>query len=310
MAIDLPEAEPYISQLNMNGLQGRMLSVPSNHKNRKREILFIYGHHGVLERWWTFVQNLQDYGNVTMPDLPGFGGMQSFYKVGKQPTIDNFADYLAAFIRLRYKRRRITIIGLSFGFVIATRMLQKYPDLVKKVDLLVSMVGFMHRDDFQFKPFTRKFIQYTTRFMGTRPVAYLIRYIGLNGPVIRTIYARLPAGKHRLGAMDPVAARVMLDYDVQLWQCNDVSTHWRTTSEFMDVDNCGKQIALPTWYIASQEDQYFDNNIVEQHMLVVFDSCERATIVTRGHTPSVNADKKEMGVMLPQKLRKALAQNP
>jgi pimeloyl-ACP methyl ester carboxylesterase len=299
-------AARYIVPLNMNGLQGRMLQAPAT-KNHKREILLIYGHHAMLERWWGLVENLQEYGNVTMPDLPGFGGMDNFYKVGQHPTIDNFADYLAAFVRLRYKRRRVTIIGISFGFVVATRMLQRYPELAKKVDLLVSMVGFMHRDDFVFKPHNRKLMQLSSRFFATRPVSYLIRYVGLNGPVIRFIYAKLPAGKRRLSSMDPFEAREMLEYDVKLWQLNDVATHWLTTSYFLNIDNCIDKINLPVWHVASKNDPYFDVHLVEQHMLVVFNTCTIAEIDAKAHTPGLLGSKQEMGAMLPTRLRKILA---
>lgn len=300
------DASDYIVPLNMNGLQGRMLVAPPAHQ-KKREILLVYGHHAWLERWWTLVENLRDYGTVTMPDLPGFGGMESFYKIGKQPTIDNFADYLAAFVRLRYKRRRLTIIGISFGFVVATRMLQRYPELAKKVDLLASIVGFMHYDDFYFKPTTRKSFRIASRIFGSRPMAFLIRHVALNGPTIRTVYARLPAGKRRLSTMDPIEARAMLDYDVNLWQINDVATHWRTTAEFLGLDNCQTLIKLPVWHVASVNDHYFNNAIIEQHMLVVFQDCIIASIETKAHTPSMLAGKAEVGVLLPSKLRRALA---
>lgn len=296
----------FIMPLNMNGLQGRMLHAPAT-KKKKAEILLVYGHHAQLERWWGLVENLREYGAVTMPDLPGFGGMESFYKIGKSPTIDDFADYLAAFVRLRYKRRRIAIVGISFGFVVATRMLQRYPDLAKKVDLLVSIVGFMHEDDFYFKPATQAAFKLLARFFGTRPVALLIRYGFLNGPVIRFVYARLPAGKRRLSSMDPIEAREMLDYDVKLWQANDVSTHWRTTHEFLGLNNCKVPVDLPVWHVASKNDHYFDNGIVEQHMLIVFSSCNLALIETRAHTPNLIADKAELAVLVPPKLRKALA---
>src|SRR5579863_9493933 len=108
----------YVVQLNINGLRGRMLRLPA--KRRNREILLIYGHHASLERFFGLAEMLNDYGAVTMPDLPGFGGMQSFYRLGITPSIDNLADYLATFIKLRYKRRRLTIIGLSFGFTVVT----------------------------------------------------------------------------------------------------------------------------------------------------------------------------------------------
>lgn len=296
----------FIAPLNMNGLQGRMLVVPpSGHK--KREILLIYGHHAKLERWWGLVDNLRDYGRVTMPDLPGFGGMESFYKIGQPPTIDNFADYLAAFVRLRYKRRRITIIGISFGFVVATRMLQRYPELAKKVDLLVSIVGFMHADDFLFKPSTQRAMRTVARFLGTRPMSKLVRYTALNGPAIRTIYASLPAGKRRLSTMDPIEEKNTLDFDVELWHINDVSTHWRTTAEFLGLDNCKQPIDLPVWHVGSANDHYFNNDFIEQHMLVVFKDCHTVLIDAKAHTPSILAGKAEMGILLPSKLRRRLS---
>src|SRR5262249_48894244 len=142
-----PDPQEYIKPLNMNGLPGRMLHMPAP-KGYNREILMVYGHHSSIERWFGLAQVFNKYGTVTMPDLPGFGGMRSFYKIGQKPTLDNMADYLASFIKLRYKRRRITIVGMSYGFVVATRMLQRFPDLAKRVDLIVSLVGFAHKDDF------------------------------------------------------------------------------------------------------------------------------------------------------------------
>ncbi len=93
----------YIVPLNINGLEGRMMRVPAASAKKDREILLVYGHHAMIERWWGLVENLYEYGNVTMPDLPGFGDMDSFYKINRRPDIDAFADYLAAFIKLRYK---------------------------------------------------------------------------------------------------------------------------------------------------------------------------------------------------------------
>src|SRR6185312_14576812 len=110
------ESKPadYIQPLYINGLNGRMLHTPSVSRKYTREILLVYGHHALLERWWGLVENLRELGNVTMPDLPGFGGMDSFYKIGRTPTLDAFADYLAAFIKMRYRNRRVTIVGISF----------------------------------------------------------------------------------------------------------------------------------------------------------------------------------------------------
>lgn len=293
----------------MNGMQGRMLRVPGRKKNG-REILLIYGHHAMLERWWGLVQNFTTYGSVTMPDLPGFGGMESFYSIGRRPTIDNYADYLAAFIKLRYKRRHITIIGISFGFVVATRMLQRYPELAKRVDLFVSIVGFMHKDDFTFKPRRRKLYSFVSRQLSRRIPAFIIRYGWLNGFVIRTIYTRLPAGKRRFLEMEPAEFDEMMQFEVKLWQCNDVRTHWATTAEFLKIDNCQQQVDLPVLHVASKVDYYFDAYRVEQHMRIVFSDYTQAIMNSHAHTPRVTGTKKEMAVMVPMPLRKALGKKP
>lgn len=300
------EPAEYIQPLNINGLHGRMLKAPAARKTAKREMLLLYGHHALLERWWGLVENLQEFGPVIMPDLPGFGGMDSFAKISRRPTIDNYADYLAAFIKMTYKRRRITIIGISFGFVVVTRMLQKYPDMAKRVDLVVSLVGFMHYDDFLFPPLKRAFFRRATRVMGAHPVAWTIRYTALNKLVIKNIYARLPAGRRRFLEMEPTEFDTMMDFEVKLWQANDVRTHWLTTSEFLNIDNCQERIDLPVWHVASSGDHYFNNEFVEQHMRVVFNDYTKGIMQSHAHTPSVLGDKKDMGIMVPTGLRKVL----
>lgn len=296
----------YIVELNVNGLEGRMMRVPPKYKTRQREILLLYGHHALLERWWGLVENLNEYGAVTVPDLPGFGGMDSFSKIGRTPNIDNYADYLASIVKLRYRRRRLTIVGISFGFVVATRMLQKYPELAKKVDLLVSMVGFMHRDDFHFPPRTRMLYSKVTRIFATRPVAFFIRYACLNAFVIKNLYRHLPMSKRRFIEVEPAEFNLMLDFEVRLWQANDVRTHWLTTSEFLNLDNCKQRVDLPVWHVASKGDHYFNNHIVEQHMRVVFSDYHQLTANTKAHTPSILADKKGLSVLVPRRLRQEL----
>src|SRR5947209_2583125 len=102
-----PQPADFIMPLNMNGLEGRMLVLPPKNKKLKREILFIYGQHSTLERWWGLAETLSAVGRLTMPDLPGMGGMDSLYKIGRPANLDNLADYLASFIKLRFNRKTI-----------------------------------------------------------------------------------------------------------------------------------------------------------------------------------------------------------
>lgn len=284
-----------------------MLRVPPP-PGKKREMLVIYGHHALLERWWGLVQNFTTYGGVTMPDLPGFGGMDSFYKIGKKPTIDNMADYLASFVKLRYKRRRVTIVGISFGFVVATRMLQRYPDLAKKVDLLVSAAGFAHSDDFKFTKRRMFFYRTASKLFSYRVPAWVWRHTALSPFVLRKAYARTHNAKHKFAeaAALPEKFEAMMNVEIDLWRMNDARTHFATTNEFLHLDNCKKQILLPVWHVYTKNDQYFDVKVVEQHFRIVFSDYEAAPANLKNHVVSVLADKKETAPFIPQKLRRYL----
>ena len=299
-------AADYIVPLNMNGLSGRMLRMPPP-KGKTREILFVYGHHSSLERWWGLMQDLNRYGGVTMPDLPGFGGMDSFYKIGQQPTVDALADYLAAFIKLRYKQRRLTIMGLSFGFVVATRMLQRYPDLAKKVDLLVSVVGFAHREDFTFSKPRYWSYRLGAGFFAHRLPAFVFKNLALNPLLIRAIYGHTHNAQQKFENVDKEERQKLMDFEVHLWHCNDVRTYMFTTVEFFTLDNCQKQVDLPVWHVSVSADRYFDNSLVEQHMKVIFNRFHQIKAKIDNHAPSVVADQKQASVMVPPTLRRLLA---
>lgn len=301
-----PQPADYIEPLYINGLEGRMLHMP-HPKGGKREILFVYGHHSSLERWWGVAKFLNRYCAVTMPDLPGFGGMDSFYKIGKQPSLDNFADYLAAFIKLRYKRRRVTIVGMSFGFIVATRMLQRYPELAKKIDMLVSFAGFAHRDDFTFSKWRWRLYRYGSGIISHRLPAAIFRQFALHPVVLRTIYGKTHNAKEKFAGVVGEELEEITRFEISLWHDNDVRTWAYTTVEFLQLDNCKVPIDMPVHHIAVEADRYFDNARVEQHFRVIFTDFILLTKLSMGnHAPSVVADEKAASVFIPPKLRRML----
>jgi len=303
------EPADYILPLYMNGLAGRMLRAPSTTK-RKREILLIYGHHAMLERWWGLVENLETYGNVTMPDMPGFGGMESFAKIGVKPDIDAFADYLAAFIKFRYKKGNFTIYAISFGFLVVTRMLQKYPELAKRVDLLISAVGFMTYDDFHWNRREQRINQAGARLFATRPMAIFIEYVALNRTVVKLLTKLLPRSKHKFIEVTPEEFESVMDFDAKIWQANDVRTHWLTTAEFFSFDNTKARVNLPVAHVVSKNDHYLNNVKVEEHMRLVFSDYKSYVANTKAHVPHITATKEEMAVMVPAGLRRLLSKDP
>ena len=296
----------FVVPLNMNGLRGRLMRLPAKKGKTKREILLVQGHHTSLERWYSFAEVLNDFGSVTVPDLPGFGGMDSFYKIGEKPDLDTMADYLASVVKLRFKNRRITIAGISYGFLVATRMLQRYPDIAKKTDLLFSLAGFAHNEDFAYSKRQKLLYRTAARAFSGRLSALFFRNVFLHPSILRTVYHRTVNAKHKFEGYGEAQRRALTEFEIVLWRINDVRTWTFTTHGMMTLDNCQKQIDLPVHHVASEADHYFDTNLVEQHMRVVFnDFITHKTKLDR-HVPSILADKKEAGKIMPASVKKLL----
>lgn len=295
----------YVVPFNINKLRGRMLRMPAP-KNKKREILLIYGHHSSLERMYAFAEVLNDYGSVTMPDLPGFGGMDSFYKIGEKPTLDTMADYLASVVKLRYKNRRFTVLGISYGFTVVTRMLQRYPEIAKRVDAVISVVGFAHHEDFVFSPMRMRMYRLSSKAMSGRISSMLFRNIALHPTVLKTIYGKTHNAKHKYEGKTGDELKALNEYEVYLWRINDLRTHMATSHSFLTLDNCKYRVDLPVWHISVKMDNYFDNKVIEQHMRVIFTDFTNCPANIKKHMPSVVADKKENAKLMPRQIRALL----
>lgn len=291
-------AADYILPLNINGLQGRMLRMPPP-KGTRREIMFIYGHHASLERWFGVAEYLNRYGGVTIPDLPGFGGMDSFYKIGQKPSLDNMADYLAAFIKLRYKNKKFTLVGLSLGFMIATRALQKYPELTKKINLLVSFAGFTNYRDFRYKKRTYLLFRGGTYFFSRRIPAAVAKTLFLREFFIKVSYAVLEPlfvkGENTKirNADDIKEKKRRIDFEVHLWRCNDLRTYMDIAHTMFTLDLRGLHVNAPVYHLAIDTDRYFDNVRVEQHMRQIYKNFSIINAKVPAHSPSVIASSKD-----------------
>lgn len=295
----------YIEPLCVNDMRGYIMRLPGK-KDKTREILLLYGHHASLERMSGIAEVLNKYGSVTVPDLPGFGGMDSFYKIGKKPTLDNYADYLAALIKLRYKHRRFTIVAMSFSFLIVTRMLQRYPELAKKVDILVSFVGFVHRDDFHVKPIYYWTWRVLAAMFGGRIGSAFFRYVVLQPWIIRLAYSSVAHRHPKLHSSKKLEQKRRVDFEIKLWHINDVRTRMKTLTTMLTVDLCNARVNLPVYHVSVAEDFYFDNNMIEQHMRIVYKDFESIPANSSTHAPTIIATAKEAASFVPKRLQTLL----
>ncbi len=295
----------FVTPLNMNGLRGRMLHLPPP-KGSSKQILLVYGHHASLERFSPIAFDLNKYGAVTMPDLPGFGGMDSFYTIGKKPTLDNMADYLSSFIKLRYKDKPITIVGYSFGFVIVTRMLQRHPSLIKQVRLLVSASGFAHHDDFKFTKTRRQTYLIGARFFSHKLSAFYFKYICLQPFILQFVYPKTKNAKDKFTGLNASERQAVMNFEIKLWHQNNLRTHMSTLVSMLTLDNCKRRVALPVWHVGVKDDLFFDNDMIEQHMKVVFSDFQFLTSSLKNHGPSLLLNNKTARGLIPLKLRRLL----
>lgn len=289
----------------MNGLHGRMLRLPPP-KGKTRDILFIYGMHASIERVFGLAEFLNKYGTITVPDLPGMGGMEPFYKIGIKPSIDNMADYLAAFIKLKYRRRKITIMAMSLGFPIVTRMLQRFPDIAKKVELLVSVVGFVHHEEFVFNRRNFLTFRYTASVLSNRLPAFMIKHLALRPSMIRATYNLAAEKNVKMRDATEQERNERIEFEINLWRINDIRTYMDNAVTMLTLDLCKQQVDLPVHHISVAEDRYFDNHIVEQHLGVVYSKVSVIKAHMKQHAPTVIADAKAASELVPPKLRRLL----
>jgi hypothetical protein len=72
------------------------------------------------------------------------------------------------------------------------------------------------------------------------------------------------------------------------------------------VDLCDRQIDVPAYHVIALEDRYFDNEVVKQHLHIIFGSLEVIPSKMANHAPTIIATAKEAAPYIPLKLRAIL----
>lgn len=250
-----------ITTLRINRLVGRMLRVPSKHS--RREILLIYDLHMDLESVHSFAKKLSRYGTVTVPDLPGFGGMTSFYKTKKQPTIENYCAYLAAFIKLRYKTRRLTIVGLGVGGTFAVKTLQHYPDVYAKVNNVLLLGSLVEKSDRKLGRFRRSVSLLGYRVLLLRAISALGGTIIMRGPLLR-----VALGLANLQAA-PLNGSEIAEQN-RLWRGDDLRSHLLIQRELLNQSMAPKRLDIPVFALAVNTPKDFDYTVWSEHIKILF----------------------------------------
>ncbi len=303
--------EQYLSQIQINGLNGRCVQVPPNNdEHSDREFIFFYGHHGSIERVYAFAEYLADYGKVTIYDVPGLGGMDSFYKVGKKPTLDMYADYLQALFKVHNKSKHTTVVGMSLTFTMLTRTLQKYPETVKYFDNVVSFVGFASYKNFKFKKSTFLLGKYVSLLLTIRPLAWLVRVIVFNPLSLSLLMGAFLRYNPKLRHVKAEERRATVQMEKDLWRRNDMRTHFATYVMMLTLKYPrAPKIATHVYNMSTGNDQYFDAKSVESSLKRLYESVSNSELILDVHVPSLIATKKDVAKIVPASVRDEVLSN-
>jgi hypothetical protein len=192
---------------------------------------------------------------------------------------------------MRYKRKKVTIVATGLGFAITTRMLQRFPELTKKVNLLISVGGFSHHDEFLTKPSNTLLMRYGASLFSNRFPAFALRAIALRPSLLRLTY-NMTANKQD---------KPRIDSEVELWRRNDPRTYMDTTLTILKLDLLGERVNLPLCHVQLATNQSVDDHVVAQHLNIIYDKVRVFPAKYKGSGS---------GQLLPPQLKRLLARNP
>jgi pimeloyl-ACP methyl ester carboxylesterase len=295
MAKRSQSTDQYSISANLGGLDGQILYLPASaHKNH--DILLIYGHFGTLINYLDLAKDLSKYGNVTVAELPGFNNHNSLYKIHDKPTLDELADYLTTVVNYRFRKKKVTIVGVGFGLVVVTRMLQRHASLGRKVNMLISIDGIAHHDDLNtLSRGQRRLYALYLRLFSWRVTAGILKNTSLPDALLEKIY--------NLKVKNPkksTARQRLMD-----WRVHDFRTYMRTMSELLKLDNCQKSVNVKFAQVWSGALVCLDREVTDQHFQVIFDDFQ---LITSNQKFSNRADsiKHMYQIKLPKPLQKLL----
>lgn len=282
--------------VNLAGLNSQILYIPATSAHKNHDILLVYGHFGTLSNYYSLANDLAKYGNVTVAELPGFNNHESLYKIHDKPTIDELSEYLATVVNYRFRKKKVTIVGVGFGIAVVTRMLQRHSSLARKVNIVISIDGMAHHDDLtSLTASKRRGYALLLRFLSWRLSAQLLKNTNLPDSLLERIYG-LKTKTHKEG----VKRQRLMN-----WQVHDFRTYMRTMSELTKLDNCQKPVNVKFAQVWSGSLTCLDREVADQHLQVIFDDFQ---LITSEQKFSKRGDslRQMYSVKLPKPLQKLL----
>lgn len=301
--IDIPSEQ--IRNITIEGLSGRVLHIPSEKKSAKKNFFLVYGQHTSHERMYGISQYLSRHGNVYAIDLPGYGGMDSFYSIGKEPTIEAYGHYIYTVMQVLKLEKNIWMVGMSMGFQMMTRMLQLHPQIHPAIDKVFSLVGYTSKHDFAIKQPLWFGFNFMVFFGKTRPGVWIADNVFLNKVSVRIMLSIFAKFKSRMKSVTGEQKDV-IEMEAHLWTINDQRTHAQNIWDMFHNWDLTKYNQLPFSLInmTSKQDQYFSDERLNENFAKVYKEHKTLYLDIDAHSPSVIGSPDDFEATIPKEVRK------
>lgn len=277
----------------------------------KRTFVLVYGQHATIERLMPIIDSLRVFGDVYLPDNPGFGGMEPAYKIKRYPDLPFYAEHLNHFIdNYVAPDRQLTLFGISYGFQMLTQLLHDYPDLSTRVENLISFVGFASHHDFHMaKRISIPLMYMLTNSGRTRLGAAMYDRI-LNERLIVAVYSLTKPIQAKFKTLPKDEARRYAKEQAWLWLVNDNRTHGVTAWDFFKRnDLTGYRLDVDTLHVGVPNDHLINNKRIVHELADMFTRFTAYELNLDNHAPlDVDTPEKVMELM-PTKLQTTLSQS-
>lgn len=303
--------DPAYKAYTYHGLMGRYAHWPAKAKNAKRTFVIVYGQHSILERIQPIAETLTSLGDVYVVDNPGFGGMDSAFRINLYPDLELYAGHLEHFISEYIPAgRQLTLLGISYGFQMTTELLLNYPKIKNRVETTVSFVGFVHPDNFETS-FLYKFIllDILANIGRTRLGAIFLKLIIRKWTVI-LIYNLTKSIQTQFKSLSGEEARQYARTQALLWTINDHRTHAVTGWDlFKKNDLTRYRLDVPAVHIGVPKDHIFNNNRVTVELKAMFENIKFIKLHLDNHAPlDLDATDKITAIM-PEELGRLFSES-
>lgn len=289
-----------------HGLKGRYGHWPAKSPRAKRTFVVVYGQHATIERTGAVIGALCEFGDVYIADNPGFGGMDSGYKIGRYPDLEFFAEHLMNFIDRHVDRdRQLTLLGISYGFQIISATLHRYPLLQSRVEDVVCFVGFVQPSDFRMPPSYRLPMVYLGALPGKTWLGSKVLQALIRKRVVVAIYLLTKPIQVKFKRLKSSEAKHYAGEQAELWMINDHRTHAATAWDFVKKnDLTHHRLPLNIVHIGIPSDHIIDNSRVRQALKSMYSRLKAYDLQMEYHAPMDADTPIKVRALLPDSLIK------